>query len=63
MKRPDSVSDWMPSEPKTKLVDSKVLEPNAHDGPEAVSATNTYKQEVGGSGKPSGPLGSRGRGF
>lgn len=63
MNRPSSVADWMPSEPKTKLVDSKVLEPNAHDGPEAVTATNTYKQALGGSGKPSGTLGQRGRGF
>lgn len=49
--------------PTQSLEDSKVLQPNAHDNKESLSAENPYKQALGGSGKPSGPLGQRGRGF
>lgn len=62
-KRPDSVADWMPATPTQELCDSKILMPNAHDNKDSLTPDNPLKQALGGSGKPSGPLGPRGRGF
>lgn len=63
MSRPESVSNWDPKTPTEKLVDSKVLKPNAHDNKDSLTPESPYKQALGGSGKPQGPFGSRGRGF
>ena len=63
MKRVESVSNWDPKMPTEKLMDSDVLKPNAHDNKDSLTPESPYKQALGGSGKPSGDLGSRGRGF
>jgi hypothetical protein len=41
----------------------KLMSPNAKDDPEALSGTNEQKAWIGGSGKPKGPFGSKGRNF
>lgn len=60
-KRPSSVSDWTPTKPTTKLADSAVLQPNANVAKNALPQDSPFKQAMGKSGKPSGPLGPRGR--
>jgi hypothetical protein len=61
--RPKSVSNWTPKTPTEELCCSKVLKPNANDNKDSLAPESPYKQALGGSGKPSGPFGPRGRGF
>ena len=61
--RPKSVSNWKPSKPSKDLCDSAVLQPNAKDNKDSLTPDSPYTQAVGGSGKPSGDLGPRGRNF
>lgn len=56
-----SIANAQPSKPTKKM--SSLLEPNAKDGPESVSAENPLKQAIGGSGKPKAPFGKQGREF
>jgi hypothetical protein len=57
--RPDSVSNWMPKKP-TKT-NASLMEPNAKDNPDSLTPESPYKQALGGSGKPKGPFGKKGR--
>ncbi len=40
-----------------------MLQPNARDNKDSLTPDSPYKQALGGSGKPSGDLGPRGRNF
>lgn len=53
----------MPNKPSGKLIDSKVLQPNAKDNPDSLAPQSPYKQALGGAGKPKGPFGRKGREF
>lgn len=61
MKKPSSVSDWDPPKPSKTLAQSQVLQPNAKDNPDSLVPNNPFRQALGGSGKPAGPFGKRGR--
>lgn len=48
----------MPKQPGDRKA---LLEPNAKDNPDSLTPENPFKQALGGSGKPSGPFGKKGR--
>lgn len=52
----------MPTKPTAKLIDSKVLQPNAQDNKDSLTPENPFKQALGGSGKPQAPFGKQGHG-
>ncbi len=51
-----------PSTAKAKSMD-KLMSPNAQEDPETVTGDNPQKAWLGGSGKPQGPFGPKGRMF
>lgn len=51
-----------PSKAKARSMD-KLMSPNAQEDPETVTGDNPQKAWLGGSGKPSGPFGPKGRSF
>lgn len=60
----ESVSnkEFNPAAAKAKS-DNKLFSPNAQEDPETVTGDNPQKAWIGGSGKPSGPFGTRGKMF
>lgn len=60
----ESVSNktFNPAGEKAKS-DNKLFSPNAQEDPDTVTGDNPQKAWIGGSGKPSGPFGPRGKMF
>lgn len=48
---------------KPTKTNQSLMEPNAKDNPDSLTPESPFKQALGGSGKPKGPFGKKGREF
>lgn len=59
----DSIANKTIDPSKAKGNTEKLMSPNAHDDPDALSGTNEQRAWIGGAGKPGKPYGPQGRNF
>lgn len=58
-----SMGAMRPSAKDANAIKDKLMSTIAHDDPDCITGTNELKPYVGGSGKPAGPLGLKGKEF